>query len=62
MSFTKNCIVTGKIILENPRAAYDMKKSYTKRFGSKMDVYKCEHCKGWHIGHKRGYKRKPGKW
>lgn len=49
------CPATGKV-RRTERNAHRAASSYRRRFGSKhkMNVYLCDDCGDWHIGHERG--------
>ncbi|MGR7002417.1 hypothetical protein ACU686_37745 [Yinghuangia aomiensis] len=48
---TKNRGCTGKIRHET-RAAADKHLGFLRRIGGvRMQVCKCNHCHGWHVGH-----------
>lgn len=51
------CMETGKVSWESKKVAKIQAKNYRKKHGSKMGVYQCEECRGWHIGHRLYHKR-----
>lgn len=46
------CPKTGKVVWESKALAKHQARLFKIKSGSKMGVYECSTCKGWHYGHK----------
>jgi hypothetical protein len=46
---TRNCPATGKVKYEKKGTAKNYARESSKRSGTMIRVYRCPHCRSWHL-------------
>lgn len=46
------CERTGKLKYFSPQSAERRRKTIKKRRDERLSVYRCTHCRCWHLGHR----------
>jgi len=54
------CAETGKVTYRSPERANKIRKLIKKKSGECLSVFRCEHCRLWHLGHSMGDRQRKG--